>query len=504
MSVPLSRRQVLGAAAVGGVGLALGRGFLDQAGATAPRGLQDVEHVVILIQENRSFDHYFGTLRGVRGFADPGVLRQRDGRPVFEQPSGDGYQFPFHLDTVTHTAECTHDIAHGWGPQHRSWDGGGMDRFAAEHLASDGPASGPLTMGYYTRADLAFYYALADAFTVCDGYHCSVLGPTDPNRLYSMSATLDPTGSGGGPIVETLPSPTPSSYVGRFTWTTMPERLQAAGISWKVYQSLAGEGPLSFIQGNTANNVLGYFKAFTDVRSPLYRHAFLPTFPGGLLLDVVTGNLPAVSWVLNEQVLSADEHPPAPPAYGEHAVAQLLSILTSNPKVWAKTALFVTYDENGGFFDHVPPPTAPPGTAGEYLNVSPSAAEGIAGPIGLGFRVPMLVISPYTRGGYVCSDTFDHTSILRFIESRFGVEVPNLSAWRRQATGDLTSAFSFGAPPDVSVPRLPRTSVLDPTVLRECSPADFGAPLGAPPSTYPVPPHALPGQEPGAPRRPIP
>jgi phospholipase C len=351
-------------------------------------------------------------------------------------------------------------------------------------------------MGYYTRADLAFYYALADAFTVCDGYHCSVLGPTDPNRLYTVSATIDPTGLHGGPLIETLPSPTPKSYVGRFTWTTMPERLQAAGVPWKIYQSAAGEGPLSFVEGNTANNVLGYFKRLTDPLSPLYRNAFLPTFPGGLRLDVATGDLPAVSWVLNEQILSADEHPSAPSAYGEHAVAELLSILTSNPKLWAKTALFVTYDENGGFFDHVPPPTAPPGTLDEFVASAP-------GPIGLGFRVPMLVVSPFSRGGYVCSDTFDHTSILRFLETRFGVEVPNLSAWRRQTTGDLTTAFSFGAPADPSIPRLPRTSLLDPRVLRECSPADFGAPIGAPPPPYPLPPQAMPTQEPGTRRRPI-
>ena len=153
--------------------------------------------------------------------------------------------------------------------------------------------------------------------------------------------------------------------------------------------------------------------------------------------------------------LLLSEHPPAPPIYGENATQTVLQALTANPAVWSRTALFVTWDENGGFFDHVPPPAAPPGTPGEYLTVSPlpAAAEGIAGPIGLGFRVPMLVVSPFTRGGLVCSDTFDHTSTLRFLETRFGVEVPNLSAWRRSVTGDLTSAFNFAAPPNASVPR---------------------------------------------------
>jgi phospholipase C len=135
----------------------------------------------------------------------------------------------------------------------------------------------------------------------------------------------------------------------------------------------------------------------------------------------------------------------------------VLSTVVSNRALWEKTAIIVTYDENGGFFDHVAPPTPPKGTKGEFLTVSklPAAAKGIRGPIGLGFRVPMVVVSPFSRGGLVCSDTFDHTSTLRFLETRFGVEVPNLSAWRRKVTGDLTSAFNFAAKPNNSRPALP-------------------------------------------------
>jgi phospholipase C len=167
-----------------------------------------------------------------------------------------------------------------------------------------------------------------------------------------------------------------------------------------------------------------------------------------------------VSWVLAPLISS--EHPPAPEIYGEVVAAQVLNTLVSNPSVWAKTALLITYDENGGFFDHVPPATPAAGTAGEYLTVSPlpSDAGGVAGPIGLGFRVPMLVVSPFSRGGFVCHDTFDHTSTLRLLETRFGAEVPNLTAWRRSVTGDLTSAFNF-AHVNTSVPRLPQPSVTD-------------------------------------------
>jgi phospholipase C len=303
-------------------------------------------------------------------------------------------------------------------------------------------------MGYYKRSDLSFYYALADAFTICDHYFCSVIGPTDPNRLYSVSATLDPAGSHGGPILSTS-----SSRVGRYgtlSWTTMPEQLQARHISWKVYANP---------DGNFGDNVLPYFKQYLT-NPVLTAKALLPTYPGTFELDVAAGLLPQVSWVLAPLVTS--EHPPAPEEYGETVVAHVLNTLVSNPRVWAKTALFITYDENGGFFDHVPPPVPPPGTPGEFLTVRPlpSEAGGVAGPIGLGFRVPMLVVSPFSRGGFVCKDVFDHTSLLRFLETRFGAEVPNLTTWRRSVTGDLTRAFNF-ARVDRSVPSLPQPSLVD-------------------------------------------
>jgi phospholipase C len=303
-------------------------------------------------------------------------------------------------------------------------------------------------MGYYTRKDLSYYYALADAFTICDNYFCSVIGPTDPNRLYAMSASLDPAGTAGGPILSTS-----TTRVERFrtlSWTTMPEQLQARGISWKVY----GSG-----DGHFGDNVLPYFKQYWG-NSQLFSNGITPSYPGTFQTDVAAGTLPQVSWVLAP--LIASEHPPAPAIYGETVAADVLNTLVSNPSVWAKTALFITYDENGGFFDHVPPPTPKRGTAGEYLTATPlpSEAGGVAGPIGLGFRVPMLVVSPFSRGGFVCQNTFDHTSTLRFLETRFGAEVPNLSKWRRSTTGDLTAAFNF-AEVDTSVPSLPQPSATD-------------------------------------------
>src|SRR6202790_5156882 len=398
--------------------------LVSSVGASCAK-LTDIEHVVILIQENRSFDHYFGSYRAVRGFSDPS--------PAFQQPdpanttnSPTGLLLPFRLDTSTTNAACTHDITHAWLPQHQSWNNGAMDGFVTSLWAIN-PNDAVLTMGYYTRADLPFYYAVADAFTICDNYFCSVMGPTDPNRLYTMAASIDPDGKNGGPLLETL-GVNRSSFFGQLTYTTMPEQLQARGITWKVYSS----PDANILNSVFSDNVLSYFKNFQNTASPLYQNAFGPQFPVDFVSDALSGSLPQVSWVLTS--LLDSDHPPSPSILGEATLSGILTALMANPAQWAKTVLFITYDENGGFFDHVPPVTAPPGTPGEYITapavVDPSSigSPAITGPIGLGFRVPMLIVSPFSRGGFVSSGLFDHTSVLRFLETRFGAEVPNLSA----------------------------------------------------------------------------
>jgi phospholipase C len=479
--------------------------------ATVPRParLKDIEHVVILMQENRSFDHYFGTMSAVRGFSDPAVLTHEVGgarHTVFDQfgykpgtgPDPSGYLEPFRLvsDPPLRNGQAVNDISHEWATQHRSWNNGRMDGFLTAHLAVNGPKNGPLTMGYLTRQDLAFYHALADAFTVCDGYFCSVLGPSDPNRVMAMSGMIDPAGTAGGPILRTYLD-RPAEY-GKLRWETMPERLQAAGVSWKIYNHPLGE--LAF-------SPMPYFKAFTDPFSvtgfELTRKALAPGWPDDFHEDVAKGRLPAVSWLIPP--LAQSEHPAVPPEYGEHFVQEVLEALVANPDVWAQTVLFVVYDENGGFFDHVPPVTAPGGTEGEWLaSPLPSDAGGIAGPIGLGFRVPCLVVSPFSRGGYLCPDVFDHTSLLRFIEARFGVEVPNLSAWRRSVTGDMTTALALGRPPVTQVPPLPEPSLGDLKVAEQAALNSLAGSfdLGIP---YPVPAtNSMPTQESGPPRPPVP
>jgi len=453
--------------------------------------ISDVDHVVILMQENRSFDHYFGSYKGARGFSDASAAF-RQPYPGNTSSSPTGVLLPFHLDTTQTNAACTHDITHDWIPQHQSWDNGAMDGFVTSRLAIN-PNDAVLSMGYYNRGDLPYYYAVADAFTLCDNYCCSVIGPTDPNRLYAMAASIDPDGKNGGPLLQTLVSNRPSMF-GKLTYTTMPEQLQAKGVSWKIYSS----PDISAFGALETDNVLPYFKNFQDSSSVLYKNAFGPQFPTDFVSDALSGNLPQVSWIVGSVITS--DHPPSPSLFGENTLAAVIAALTANPAAWAKTVLFATYDENGGFFDHVPPVTAPPGTAGEYITAppvpDPSVEGSINGPIGLGFRVPMLIVSPFSRGGFISSDLFDHTSVLRFLETRFGAEVPNLSAWRRATVGDMTSAFNF-AKPDTSIPSLPSPVDAIPSIITQCT----NNLAGFTGFTLPTP-QVMPTQETGSPVRP--
>ena len=477
MDSRLTRRGILQAGAAAGAA-ALAADPLAQlaSAATKPKPLgklTDIEHVIILIQENRSFDHYFGTYSGVEGFGNPAA------KSIFEQTGypAEGFEgklLPFHLETAG-ASQCFPDITHSWVPQHKAWNNGAMYKFVSTHLEFDGANAGPAAMGYYEQGDIPFFRAVANSFTLCDHYHCSVLGPTYPNRLYSVSGTIDPNGEKGGPLVATTSIPIDLSYT-PFSWETMPEALQAAGITWKSYSGI-GLG--------LEDNVLAFFKNMVG-NSTLRNLAFNQTYPRGFKHDLAHGELPQVSWINTS--LAETEHPGNSSAkVGEHVLAELMKLMLKHKKVWEKTAIFVTWDENGGFFDHVAPPVPPPGTPNEYLTVPDISGTdgGVKGPIGLGFRVPMLVLSPFTRGGLVSSEVYDHTSTLRFLEKRWGVEVPNLSEWRRENTGDLTGAFNFAAPPEPKNPNLPSV-----TLTAEEEACFKNSPVTVPPNSYPV-------QEPG-------
>jgi phospholipase C len=440
LSAPFTRRRMLKTAArIAAVAAASAlmpehvRRMLAQ--EPSRRGsLRDIKHVVMLMQENRSFDHYFGTLAGVRGFDDPQALRLPGGRPAFYQPDAenpDGYVLPFHLDTHASSAQKIPSTSHSWSVQHEAWNGGLMDRWLPAHRKADG-VNGPYVMGYHTRSDIPFQFALAEAFTLCDAYHCSVLGPTWPNRLYWMTGTIDPNGLSGGPIVE---NSTPAEGC---AWTTYAERLEAAGVSWKVYQQ----------QDNYGCNLLENFRVFQQAAktSSLYTRGMERGPEGQFEYDAVNDRLPAVSWVIPTSFQS--EHPDYMPADGAAFVASKIDAIAANPDVWAKTAFVLNYDENDGIFDHVAPVVPPAGTPDEFVG-------GL--PIGSGYRVPCIIVSPWTAGGWVCNQTFDHTSVLQLLERVTGVREPNIGDWRRRAFGDLTSAFRFGEPAAVP-PALPDTS----------------------------------------------
>ncbi|MDE3011125.1 MAG: phospholipase C, phosphocholine-specific [Pseudomonadota bacterium] len=437
--------------------------------------IRDVEHIVILTQENQSFDHYFGTLRGVRGFADPRAVKLPNGRAVWYQPDGKGGELPpFRVNQASLGLSYLPGTAHDWNSSHAAWNHGQYDQWV--------PNKSPMTMAYMKRDDIPYHFALADAFTVCDAYHCSVMGPTDPNRYHMWTGWTGNDGKGGGPVLS-------NAEVG-YDWTTYPERLQAAGVSWKVYQDvgtgLTGAGYWGWTDnayiGNYGDNALLYFHQYQNALpgNPLADNAKTGTdiSAGGTLFDqfsadVRNGTLPQVSWIAPPEAYS--EHPNWPANFGAWYISQILDILTSNPEVWSKTVLFLNWDENDGGFDHVVSPT-PPATAADGLSTVATTneifagdASFVSGPIGLGTRVPLIAISPWSKGGYVNSQVFDHTSLIRFIEKRFGVHEPNITAWRSSVAGDLTSVFNFADPNGHKV-KLPSTDAyLPPDALRHPS-----------------------------------
>jgi phospholipase C len=427
--------------------------------------IQDVQHVVIFMQENRSFDHYFGSLKGVRGFGDPRPSLIRNGKPVWYQPMDNGkYQLPFPLkgygDANEDRAQCQpEDLPHSWKYSQKMW--AHYDVWVKEKTS--------MSMGYLTRTDLPFYYALADAFTIGDAYHASVFGPTDPNRLFLFSGTNGVSvGKDGRHALSNVDDGNETGSMLRdkkewkspYTWTTYAERLSAKKISWKVYQEY----------DNFGDNALAYFPQFRnlDRRDPQQedRYQRARAYAGetselddkGLPRntnsndaqalvdrfadDVRKGNLPAVSWIIAPTKFC--EHPEKnPPGYGESLTSRLLDVLTENPEVWSKTVFILCYDEEGGFFDHVLPPVPPATRHDGYSSISTAGEISKGEAFGLGARLPFIVASPWSRGGFVCSEVFDHTSIIRFLEQRFGVLEPNISAWRRAICGDLTSMFDF-------------------------------------------------------------
>lgn len=517
----------------------------------------DAEHIVLLMQENRSFDHSFGSLRGVRGFNDSRAAVLPDGRPVWLQSykNGDTY-LPFRLDIKNSNAAWTRDLPHAWENQIGAWNHGRFNNWLESKRSGNKKYKDiPLTLGYYTRQDMPFYYAFADAFTICDQHFCSSITGTTTNRHFFWTGTCVPE-KGAKPLVRNS-----DVYFNRMArWKTFPERLEESRISWKIYQNetsiqneLSAEAE-SWL-GNFTNNNLEWFEQYhirfkkshmdfyqkrieelpdeiktiaqdlenrhdqklqkkllqkkqqlesfkkeydrynqaqferlDPVSQSLHHRAFQTnegdpdyhdvekiafqgqeiTVPKGDVLhqfrqDVQQGTLPTVSWICAPQNFS--DHPSAP-MYGAWYVSEILNILTQDPEIWKKTIFILNYDENDGYFDHIPPFVAPkpgdPSAGGvssdldcsaEYVTKEQELQYGVderyatEGPVGLGYRVPLIIASPWSKGGWVNSEVFDITSTLQFLEhfitKKFGVELyeENISSWRRAITGDLTSVF---------------------------------------------------------------
>lgn len=466
--------------------------------------IKDVRHIVILMQENRSFDHYFGTMRGVRGFGDRHPIPMSGERTVWQQSDGKRELPPFHLDTRTTDALKVPGTPHSFADSQAAWNQGKFGEWPR--------FKNPYSMGYYKREDIPFQFALAEAFTICDAYHCSITTGTDPNRIVFWSGSnFDPEARKRGEnctdvnsepnnlrcwIKGALPEPGYTYAGNALTWATIPDVLEAAGIDWRIYQD-PNDNWTGAMHGGLA------FESFRTCKpgSPLYEKGMREHTLDRLRQDVIDGTLPAVSWVLPPKEWS--EHPSAStPLQGAEFTAMVLDALTANPEVWASTVFFQTFDENDGLFDHAPPP-APPSfdrngrmmgkatldLAGHYFHDAADKyrdpADTISGavrPWGLGPRVPMYVVSPWSKGGWVSSEVFDHSSIGQFLEARFDITIPAISPWHRAVCGDLTSAFDFAGGSDAAFPRLPEVTGASGVVL-----AHMQRPKIMPPSS-PQPP----------------
>lgn len=524
----------------------------------------DAEHIVLLMQENRSFDHSFGTLKGVRGFNDPRAIQLPNKNLVWLQQNKEGKTYaPFRLDLQNSNAAWTRDLPHSWENQSAARNKGKHDNWLeAKRSGIKEQRDIPLTLGYYSRADIPFYYAFADAFTICDQHFCSSITGTTTNRHFFWTGKCVPE-KGKKPLVRNS-----DIYFNQLAhWKTFPERLEENNISWRVYQNEVSiqnalEGEREPWLGNFTDNNLEWFaqynirfkkshtdflkvrvtqlpaeiadletqikntkpadsqklqknlknkiqqlesyqsalktysaenfaalsnfdkalvtKAFqTNEGDPNYHEIETVsmddqgtskdiTVPKGDVLyqfreDVKSGKLPTVSWLVAPQNFS--DHPSAP-MYGAWYVSEVLNILTQNPEIWKKTIFILNYDENDGYFDHIPPFVAPnpndPASgrtspdldySDEYVTLAQEIAAGVSeqsateGPVGLGYRVPLVIASPWSKGGWVNSEVCDITSTIQFMETflnkKYNKQIfeSNISSWRRGITGDLTSAF---------------------------------------------------------------
>ncbi|KYK62120.1 Phosphoesterase [Drechmeria coniospora] len=431
-------------------------GALAAAGLVDGASLKDIKHVVLFMQENRAFDHYFGTMAGVRGFGDPNVQVNPDGRSVFEQPlylprNGVKVLKPWHINHLggewVNASQCMGAGDNGWAAMHSAYAGGLGNNWNY--------ADGGYSMGYYKREDVPAHFDIAEGWTLLDMSTQSILAATDPNRIQWMSGTINVPGSPTNPegkgsvIIDNSASPgceAPGLNCFPFLWKTFPEYLEEAGISWQVWQDL----------DNFEDNMLAYFEQYQLAAkdSPLRTKG--NSYPGfaAFYESAAKGTLPQVSWIVGPQELA--EHPPNRPVDGAWFQKKVIDAITSSP-AYNETVLIISYDEQGGWADHVVPQPAAMDTPGEWME-DPYNELGCV-PVGPGWRIPRYIISPYTRGGNVFTERADHSSDILFLEAWAaahgyeGVRSKELTQWRRDHMSNLVNALDFRNP-DYSLPSI--------------------------------------------------
>ncbi|KAF8588334.1 phosphoesterase-domain-containing protein [Ramaria rubella] len=425
--------------------------------------IKDIEHVVLFMQENRAWDHYFGTMRGVRGFADPNINIASNGLPSWFQMV-DGtlsnkthFLAPFYINAaggnLSEATQCMNAGSNGWQANHRAMSNGNNNDWAL--------GNSPFSMGYYKREDLPYHFALGEAFTMGDMYAQAVIASTDPNRVFWGSGSINIPGGHqtpdqGGPTVDNNETPGcegPGHNISCFPmkWKTFPEYLEDADVTWQVWQDL----------DNFDDNPFAWFSTYQNAPANSVLAEKGTAFLGlnAFYSAAASGTLPQVSYIIGPTELS--EHPPNGPRDGGFLQQQIVNAVLHSPK-YSSTVLLISYDETGGWADHVVPITSRPGTAGEWLDQDPFDPTTVSGPVvsGPGFRLPFTAVSPWTRGGYVYTAHSDHGSQIMFLEKwltaigKKGVITDQLNPWRRENMADLTQMFDFEHP-DFSIPDLP-------------------------------------------------
>ncbi|KAK9460700.1 phosphoesterase family-domain-containing protein [Lipomyces oligophaga] len=411
------------------------------------------------MQENRAFDHYFGTMAGVRGFKDPNVhISNNTNKPIWYQPTTSTvaeYLLPWWLTEnpqYTDSTQCMIAGSNDWTPNHNSWDNGEVDGWVVNNTA--------WSWGHFRRSDLPVHFGIAEGWTIADMYAESVIGPTNPNRVSWASGTINFEGSppgdpevNGGPYIENYELPGCESNGDvkyacyPLKWKTTPEYLEANNISWFVYQDV----------DNFDDNPFAHFEQYqtsslwSDLRKKGLSYAGIDKFYS----DCQSNSLPQVSYIIGPMELS--EHPPFQPKDGAWLQKKIVDEFVNSPS-YNNSVLFIMYDETGGLADHVEPFVSPRGTIGEWAFDPEDTTSYI--PSGPGFRVPFYAISPYTRGSKVFTEPSDHSSQILFIEEwakqalNISFTSTDMNVWRREHMSNLVNMFDFDHP-NYTLPSIP-------------------------------------------------